>query len=219
MRKLQYRFHLALLAGALLNGQASACEPPEGFVNPPRPEIAPFAQLVSHTEEMEIARAFSAVMQVPSRPLKDGMKPSSELPGVSGTFRLSDGPFGSVGSRRLVCLTDGSTAVEEVLAAERNDDSRRFMYVVWNYTSPKFRGVSYGVGEFRHTAPAPDKTRVQWTYRFALDTSKNPGRFGAFGRFIFRQFFLESEFAEMMRNALELGREHAEASIAPSASS
>ena len=164
---------------------------------------------------MEIARAFSDVMQVPSRPLKDGMRPSSEMPGVSGTFRLSDGPFGTVGSRRLVCLTDGSIAVEEVLATERSDDSRRFMYVVWNYTSPKFRGVSYGVGEFIHSAPAPDKTRVQWTYRFALDTRRNPGRLGVFGKFLFRRFFLESEFSEMMRNALEMGRSHAEASIAP----
>ncbi len=142
MRTFQYRFRFALaLVGLLLAGQSLACEPPAGFVNPPRPEIAPLEELLSHTEQMEIARPLAAVMQSANRPLQEAIRPTKDLPGVSGTFRLSNGPYGSVGARRLVCLTDGSIAVEEVLLTESNGDSSRFRYVVWNYTNPKFRDV------------------------------------------------------------------------------
>ena len=42
MRTFKYRFHIApALAGLLLGGPSLACEPPVGFVNPPRPDIAP----------------------------------------------------------------------------------------------------------------------------------------------------------------------------------
>ena len=107
-------------------------------------------------------------MKIPSRPLQETIRPMKDMPGVSGTFRLSNGPYGSVGARRLVCLTDGSIAVEEVLLTESHSDSRRFRYVVWNYTREKMRDVDYAVGEFVHTQIAPDKTQVNWTYRFAL---------------------------------------------------
>ena len=52
MRTFEYRFHFALtLVGVLLAGQSLACEPPPGFVNPPRPEIAPLDELLGHTEQ------------------------------------------------------------------------------------------------------------------------------------------------------------------------
>ena len=41
MRTFEYRFHFAMTLGLLLSGQSQACEPPPGFVNPTRPEIAP----------------------------------------------------------------------------------------------------------------------------------------------------------------------------------
>ena len=119
MRTFEYRFHFALtLVGVLLAGQSLACEPPPGFVNPPRPEIAPLEELLAHTEQSVIARALADLMKSPNRPLQETMRPMKDLPGVSGTFRLSNGPYGSVGARRLVCLTDGSIAVEEVLLTE-----------------------------------------------------------------------------------------------------
>jgi hypothetical protein len=142
-------------------------------------------------------------MKIPSRPLQETIRPMKDMPGVSGTFRLSDGPYGTVGARRLVCLTDGSIAVEEVLLAESHNDSRRFRYVVWNYTREKMRDVDYAVGEFVHSPIAPDKTQVNWTYRFALKEGRDAE--------LFRKSFLESEFAEWMRTLMEQARSRAEA--------
>ncbi|WP_161815182.1 SRPBCC family protein [Steroidobacter agaridevorans] len=207
MRTYEYRFRFALtLAGLLLGGQSPACELPAGFVDPPRPDIAPLEELVAHTEQIDIARSLAAVMQAGRRPLSEGIRPTRDLPGVSGTRNLTSGGFGTVGARRLVCLTDGSIALEEVLHSEVHSERRRFRYVVWNYTSPKFRDVQYAVGEFIHTQPAPDQTRVNWTYRFALKEGRDPT--------LFRKDFLDSAFAEWMRSLLERGRSNAEAAPA-----
>lgn len=197
MRPFEYRFHFALtLFGLLLNGQSLACQPPAGFVNPTRPEIAPLEQLLSHTEQREVAQPLAVVLQSANRPLR--IDPTKDLPGVSGTFRLSDGPYGTVGARRLVCLTDGSTSVEEVLLTESNSERSRFRYVVWNHTNPKFRDVAYAVGEFVRTQPAPNKTTVTWTYRFALK-----GGLSAEERSRFQTIFLEQEFAAWMRTQMD----------------
>lgn len=197
MRTLEYRFHFAsTLFGLLLNGQSLACEPPAGFVNPSRPAIAPLEQLLSHTEQREIHQPLAVVLQSANRPLR--IDPTKDLPGVSGTFRLSDGPYGSVGARRLVCLTDGSTSVEEVLLTDSNSESSRFRYVVWNHTNPKFRNVAYAVGEFVRTQPAPDRTTVTWTYRFALKSGLS-----AEEKSSFQNIFLEQEFAAWMRTQMD----------------
>ena len=199
MHTFEYRFHFALTqVGMLLAGQSLACEPPAGFVNPPRPDIAPLEELLSHTEEKDIAQPLAAVTQAANRPLR--IDATKDLPGVTGTFRLSNGPYGSVGARRLVCKTDGSTAVEEVLLVESGAGIRRFRYVVWNYTSPKFRDVAYAVGEFVRTQPAPGKTHVNWTYRFALKSglsSEEKSRF--------QEVFLKRELSLWMRTQLDRG--------------
>jgi hypothetical protein len=205
MHKLRHRFRFTLaLLGVLLPGQSLACEKPAGFVNPPRPELAPLEDLLSHVEEIDVARPFAAPPL--NRPLEEAIRPTKDLPGVAGTLRLSEQGYGGVGSRRLVCLTDGSTAVEEVLLTEASSDSRRFRYVVWNYTSPKFRDVAYAVGEIVNTRPAPETTHVAWTYRFALKSAV-----GAEDRLRFRQTFLEHQFAAWMRSQLESGRAASEA--------
>jgi hypothetical protein len=196
MRKLQYSSCLALaLFASLGSGPLPACEPPAGFINPPRPEIAPLEGLLSHTEQKVVAGSLADSLKSASRPLEEAIRPTKDLPGVSGTFRLSSGPFGTVGARRLVCLTDGNIAVEEVLLTESNSDGNRFRYVVWNYTHPKFRDVSYAVGEFIRTQPTPDRTHVTWTYRFALKDGV-----GAEERSRFQENFLEQQFADWMRN-------------------
>ncbi|MDF3020937.1 MAG: hypothetical protein K0Q92_2240 [Steroidobacteraceae bacterium] len=197
MRKFEY------LSVALFSAQALACTPPAGFVNPPLPDIAPLEQMLSHTETRNIDRPLASVMQGASRPLEQAIRPTKDLPGVSGTYRLSDGPYGTVGARRLVCLTDGNVAVEEVLLTESGETTNRFRYVVWNYTNPKFDDVSHAVGEFIRTQPEPGKTRVSWTYRFEL----KPGR----DREVFRKEFLETIFAEWMRNVLGIGHSTTEA--------
>jgi hypothetical protein len=206
MRTFEYRFHFALTLGMLFSGQVLACGPPAGFVNPPRPEIAPLEELLGHTELSVIARGFSDLMKIPSRPLQETIRPMKDMPGVSGTFRLSDGPYGTVGARRLVCLTDGSIAVEEVLHTESHSDSRRFRYVVWNYTREKMRDVDYAVGEFVHSAIAPDKTQVNWTYRFALKSGLSGEE-----KSRFRENFLERDFAQWMRTLMEQARARVEA--------
>ena len=191
MRTLRYRYRVALTI-ALGSGEVLACQPPAGFVNPPLPTIAPLDHLLAHTERKIVDKSLSAVMQGAARPLEEAIRPTHDLPGVSGTFRLSDGPYGTPGARRLVCLTDGNYSVEEVLLTESGSDGNRFRYVVWNYTSPKFRDVEYAVGEFVRTQPKPEETHVTWTYRFAL-------RKGA-DREEFRKTFLETSFADWMRN-------------------
>ena len=198
MRKFEYWFHFAsAVIGLFLSGQClSSCEPPPGFVNPRRPDVAPLEELLSHTEERHIALPLALVLQSANRPLR--IDATKDLPGVSGTFRLSDGPYGSLGARRLVCLTDGSTSVEEVLLTASDEDSSRFRYVVWNHTNPKYRDVAYAVGEFVRTRPAPDRTKVSWTYRFALKDGLS-----AEEKSRFQKFFLEREFAEWMRTQMD----------------
>jgi len=196
MRTFEYRFHLALTLGMMLSGQSAACEPPKGFVNPPRPDIAPLEGLLSHTEVRDIAQPLAVVLKNANRPLR--IDATKDLPGVSGTFRLSSGPYGTVGARRLVCLTDGSTSVEEVLLTESNTESSRFRYVVWNHSNPKFRNVSYAVGEFVRTQPTPDTTRVNWTYRFALKSGVSAEETAAF-----QKTFLDQQFAVWMRTQMD----------------
>lgn len=204
MRTFEHRLRFALtLAGMLLAGPSLACQPPIGFVNPPLPDIAPLEELLAHTEQIDIARSLADVTRAGNRPLSEGIRPTRDLPGVSGTFNLTTGGFGTVGARRLVCLTDGSIAIEGVLHRETHDERRRFRYVVWNYTSPKFQDIHYAVGEFIHTQPAPDRTHINWTYRFALKEGRDPE--------LFRKTFVDRAFAEWMRTLLERGRSNAEA--------
>jgi hypothetical protein len=206
MRTFEHRFHFALtLVGLLLSGQSLPCEPPAGFVNPPRPDIASLEELLTHTEEIEIARSLADVVQAGNRPLSQGIRPTAGMPGVSGTFRLTSEDYGTVGGRRLVCLDDGSFTLEEVLHREVHDERRVFRYAVWNYTRPTFRDVHYAIGEFIHTQPEPNKTHIRWTYRFALKEGRDPEAFRS---------FLDTTFAEWMRTLLARGRANAEAAPA-----
>lgn len=202
MHTFEYRFGFALtLFGAMFGGQSLACAPPPGFVNPPLPDVGPLEGMFSHTEEKYVNRSLADSMKEAARPLEQAIKPTKDLPGVSGTFRLSSGPYGTVGARRMVCLTDGNRSVEEVLVAESGGGSNRFRYVVWNYTNPKFRDVEYAVGEFIRTQPEPDKTYVHWTYRFKLKDGLS-----AEDKARFQKDFLEQQFAVWMRKVFGTSR-------------
>ena len=205
MRAFEHRYSCNFIfIGVLLTTGSTACELPPGFVNPPRPQVAPLEQLMSLTQEREIASPLADVLRSANRPLR--IDATIDLPGVSGTLRLSEGPYGTVGARRLVCLTDGSTSVEEVLLTESTPQSSRFQYVVWNHTNPKFKNVAYAVGEFVRTQPAPDRTNVEWTYRFALKAGVS-----AEERSRFQKIFLEQEFATWMRTQMNRKPEDPEA--------
>jgi hypothetical protein len=199
---------VALAVAAQTQGAQMPCVPPAGFVNTAPPAIAADQDLVVHSEKIVIDASLRAVRDAGSRPLKDQIQQSEGLPGVSGNYMLTNGEFGTVGSRRLVCLTDRSTLVEQVLVS----DEHRFRYVVWNYTSEKARPISYGIGEFLHEELASERTRVTWTYSFGLNAVRFPGKLGSFGKFLFRKFFLEREYASMMRGVLESTKRQAESS-------
>lgn len=198
---LRHVFASLLFAGF---ARARSCAPPPGFVDMPHPEIAPVAELVSHTEQVIENHPLQVVIERgEKKPLKDAIKKSSALPGVAGTYELTPDGFGQPGSRRLVCLTDGSTTEEQVLANERSEAAATFRYVVWNYTTDKARPIRYGVGEFVRTQLEDGRTKVVWTYSFALNRSRFPGFLGSFGDYLFRVGFLERDYAEMMRSTLK----------------
>jgi hypothetical protein len=189
---------LSILAVATCVARADACVPPTGFSDTPPPAVLREQIFVTHTETIDVSRSLAAVRAAASRPLEDQIGKSDELPGIAGTYPLTPGDFGATGSRRLDCLTDGSSLVEQVLFS----DPKRFRYIVWNYTSEKADAVSYGIGEFLYEERGEKETRIRWSYSFALDESHFPGKLGGLGRFLFRKFFLESDYAKMMRGVL-----------------
>jgi hypothetical protein len=193
---------LSLLFAGLAH--AESCVPPSGFIDQPHPEIAPVKDLVSHTEEVIDPRSLQHVLDdTQNRSLKDAIKKGGSLPTVAGTYPLTEIEFGQPGARRLVCLTDGSTTEEQVLENERTETMARFRYVVWNYTTDKARPIRYGVGEFVRTQLEDGRTKVVWTYSFALNRSRFPGFLGGLGDYLFRVGFLERDYAEMMRSTLK----------------
>jgi hypothetical protein len=194
-----------LLSFAILTSvtvAAQVCVPPPGFVDTPRPAIADANELVSHTEEIILDRPLAKVLADSNKPLKDTIHKTSSLPGVSGEHMLTQGTFGTPGSRRLTCLTDGSTLEEEVLQREQTSSSFRFRYVVWNYTSESAHPIVYGIGDFHDSDLGDGRTHVVWTYSFMLNRDRFPGELGSLGRFLFRVGFLDRQYADMMRATL-----------------
>lgn len=172
-----------------------------GLDNPPPPAIG--GPLVSRTETIDVERTLDvAVSAMQSMDLEDTISSSDSLPHVTGTEPLTPGEFGAPGSRRLVCLSDGSTVLEEVLLREQDANGYRFRYIVWNYTSPAASAVDYGVGYFEFTPLGSDRTSIRWTYSFSLKRDRLPGRLGGPGRFLFRIAFLDRAYARMMKGTL-----------------
>jgi hypothetical protein len=190
------------LKSALAEGSKAECAPAQGFVEVPPPPIDRSDEMVSRTETILVDRPLGTVLTVVNRPLKDALHPTGSLPGVTGTYPLTRGDFGGPGSRRLVCLSDGSSTEERVLTRERGENSYRFRYQVWNYTSRAAGAIGYAVGEFVFTRPTPDSTKIVWTYSFALRRDRFPGYLGRLGDFLFRISFLDRDWAEVMRNVL-----------------
>lgn len=206
---------LRLIAGMAATTMAAdaqaACLPPAGFVDRPAPVALPFDRLVSHSESVTIDRPLATVLRiVRATSLKDAIDRKSNLPGVSGTHMLTPGDFDHPGARRLTCLTDGSTVEEQILENRSGRRAAIFRYVVWNYTTDRARPIDYGVGRFIRIQSGDGRTHTQWTYGFALKRDRFPGRLGGFGEFLFRKFFLERDYAAMMRNSLANEKARAE---------
>jgi|SRR5215469_774105 len=190
------------LKSARAEGTKAECVPAQGFVDVPPPPIVRSDRMVSRTETILIDRPLSTVLTAVNRPLKDVLRPTGSLPGVTGTYLLTQGDFAGPGSRRLVCLSDGSSTEEQVLIRERGENSYRFRYQVWNYTSRAADAIRDALGEFVYTAPTPCSTRIAWTYSFTLRRDRFPGNLGRLGDFLFRIGFLDRDWAEVMRNVL-----------------
>jgi hypothetical protein len=139
------------------------------------------------------------------------LKGNDELPGVTGTKPLNDIPFREVGSRRLVCLTDGGSAVEQILL---DQPPSTFAYVVWAYTTPQAAAIEYGYGQFWFR-PDGEATMVRWQYSFKLKQDRFPGSMGALGRRMFRTFFLDTKYERFMRSALNTIAREANANAGP----
>ena len=133
-----------------------------------------------------------------SASLEKLLKGNDELPGVTVTKPLNDIPFREVGSRRLVCLTDGGSAVEQILL---DQPPSTLAYVVWAYTTPQAAAIEYGYGQFWFR-PDGEATVVRWQYSFKLKQDRFPGSMGALGRWMFSTFFLDTKYERFMRSAL-----------------
>jgi len=190
------------LKSALADGTKAECSPAPGFVDLSPPPIDHSDEMISRTETILVDRSLRTVLKVVNRPLKDVLRSTGSLPGVTGTYPLTQGDFEEPGSRRLVCLSDGSWTEEQVLTREHRENSYRFRYQVWNYTSRAAGAIRYAVGEFVFTAPTPDSTQIVWTYSFALRRDCFPGYLGRLGDLLFRISFLDRNWAEVMRNVL-----------------
>lgn len=198
-----------LLAGIAFGAAACTAARPEATTAQPgchatqalaeHPAPVPEADLLAR-----LSRTEEAVVPVPREaflrwflgaPLERLLPGTGEIPAVSGTRPLSDTPFPEPGARRLVCLADGSTAVEQVL---EHVPDERFRYIVWAYTTPAAMPIAHGVGEFRFR-DAPGGTAVHWRYGFALRQDRFPGALGALGRGMFRLAFLDGPYARFMQ--------------------
>jgi hypothetical protein len=119
---------LVCLVGATVVAFAAPipCVPPPGFADTPHPSVAPVEQR-SRTEEIIINRPLDVVLDAEAKTsLERTLDRNTSLPGVSGTHMLTRGDYRPPGSRRLTCLTDGSTLVEEVLENVRDKNSAHF---------------------------------------------------------------------------------------------
>lgn len=196
---------------AAVVADAQTCAPPASFVDTPHPVVAPAEQLISHVEEITVDRPLAVVLSADSKTsLKEAIHKAGSLPGVAGDYPLNNIPFGTPGARRLVCLSDGSSLEEQVLVREQSENSYRFRYIVWNYSTKQARPIDYGVGEFRDSERDGRRTHIVWTYSFKLKAHEFPGYLGAFGRYLFRVGFLDRQYAAMMRATLEAGKATAE---------
>lgn len=187
------------------------CRPEPGFTPSPMPDPQQ-GPLVSHVERTRVATPIAIDLAYVARLSLEKTIQKSDLPHVVGTYDLTQAPFGTPGSQRLTCLSDGSSLVEQVLLARRTATTDRFRYIVWDYSSPQARPVDHAIGDFVRTAVGPGATDVTWTYSFALRDNRVPGAFGPLGRYAFQRFFLDRSYAEMMRNTLAAEKAGAEAS-------
>jgi hypothetical protein len=164
------------------------------------PAVDSKAPTIARTERIVVARpADAAFAYVVAGPLDEMIPVTRKLPGVTGVTLLTPGPWGGVGERRHVHLTDGSQTTEQVLESV---PGQLFRYEVWDYSTAAGKPIAYALGEFVFKALDDKRTEIAWTYAFRLRGDMFPGNLGWIGRRLMRLVFLDTAYAEMMRGAL-----------------
>ncbi len=140
--------------------------------------------------------------------LEDSLPATKALPGVVGTTLLTPGEWGVPGARRMVHLSDGGSATEQILEFQAGE---RFRYQVWDYTSAAARPILYAIGEFQYVALDAGRTELVWTYAFRLRSNRFPGFLGPLGRWLLKVVFLDRAYAVLMRETLNATKAGVEA--------
>jgi hypothetical protein len=170
----------------------------DGFTQKPLPTLTldTAATLVSKSVQFKVSiPAAEFNDRLKGAPLAQLLPGTKKLPAVVATRNLSESGFGSPGGPRVICLADDSTALEE---ATEDTKGERFRYKVWQYSTAAARPIEYATGEFALQRIDDRSTLVTWTYAFKLRDDTFPGSFGNPGRWLFKQTFVERDYAEMM---------------------
>lgn len=166
----------------------------------PPPRVDPLAPMIARTERIVVERRPTAVFAyVVSGPLEAMIPLTRRLPGVTGTTLLTPGPWGGVGERRHVHLSDGSQTTEQALEATPGE---HFSYEVWDYSTAAAKPIAYALGEFKFSELEGGRTEIVWTYAFRLRSDVFPGSLGGLGRWLMRMAFIDTAYAELMRASL-----------------
>ena len=174
----------------------------------PPPVIDPAVPTIARTDRIVIDLPPPALAErLLSARLEDQIPKTRGLPGVVGVTQLTPGEWGGAGARRMVHLSDGASATEQIL---ENVPGERFRYQVWDYTTAAARPIAYAIGEFRYLPLAGDRTEVVWTYAFRLRSDRFPGYLGPVGRWLLRVAFLDRAYAVLMRETLKAMKAYAE---------
>ena len=161
--------------------------------------------MIARTERIVVNRPAPAVFDyVVGGPLAEMIPVTRQLPGVTGVTPLTPGPWGGVGERRIVHLTDGSQTTEQVLEAT---SPGTFRYQVWDYSTVAAKPIAYALGEFLFKPLDGGRTEIVWTYAFRLRGNIFPGNLGGFGRWLMRRVFLDTAYARLMQATLAAIRE------------
>jgi hypothetical protein len=166
----------------------------------PPPAIDPTAPMIARTERIVVeGPPDAAFAYVVGGPLEAMIPQTRRLPGVIDVTPLTPGPWGAVGGRRHVHLSDGSQTTEQVLESV---PGALFRYEVWDYSTAAAKPIAYALGEFRFAAAGGGRTEIAWTYAFRLRSDVFPGNLGGLGRWLMQKTFIDGPYAELMRASL-----------------
>jgi Polyketide cyclase / dehydrase and lipid transport len=174
----------------------------------PPPVIDPTAPMIARTDRIVIDRPQKALFEWnQTQKLEDNLPATGALPGVVGTTQLTPGDWGVPGARRIVHLSDGGSATEQILEMTPGE---RFRYQVWDYTTAAARPIAFAIGEFRYVALDARRTEIVWTYAFRLRGDRFPGVLGPLGRWLLKVAFLDRAYAVLMAETLKAMKTSAE---------